>query len=657
MRIALVRRVLTTLCATSLLMALCASVPAQSNRLRDAIELYRAGDMASAFPLLDDLALDGHPQALLLAGIMLEQGLGTAQDLDAATRYFAQAAGLGVVEAQRRLGQAYLDGRGAARDVREAREWLESAAAQGDVEAKVDLATIHRRGLGTPRDVARAMDLLRDAADAGSVRAQTQLAAAYRAARDGAPDAPDWQWLENAAREGDANAQAQLAHIYSSGAGGEAPDAERAMELYEQAALAGHADAQTALAYRFHTATDDPTQLDNAIAWYEEAAESGQPQAQNNLGLAYMLGKGVDRDPVRASEWFSRAASQGNAEAENNLALMLLDGDGIDADVPRALALLASAADKQLPQAETNLGYAYLDGSAVPRDDAAAARWFERAAERGYAPALGNLAYLHQVGRGVTKSYAAALALYHRSAGDGYIYAQRNLGETYRHGIGTRTNLAEAARWYRRAADQGDAHSAESLERICERLLVPGCRGEVVVLLRDEDGSLGSVLVQASDGSQQLLDDELAASRLAASGQALSVAAARRDIEAIFEAVLAEMPPEPLTVTLYFFDGQTRLVPASEPRLLTLIARVRREAAERDSVEIDVVGHTDRVGAEADNDRLSRARAETVRARLLESGVAPERVRALWRGERAPKVRTPDNVRESRNRRVEVFVR
>ncbi|HEV3009509.1 MAG TPA: OmpA family protein, partial [Burkholderiales bacterium] len=66
---------------------------------------------------------------------------------------------------------------------------------------------------------------------------------------------------------------------------------------------------------------------------------------------------------------------------------------------------------------------------------------------------------------------------------------------------------------------------------------------------------------------------------------------------------------------------------------------------------------TDRVGKDADNDRLSLQRAERVRQSLVAQGIAAERIRASGRGERELVTPTADGVDEPRNRRVEINVR
>lgn len=76
---------------------------------------------------------------------------------------------------------------------------------------------------------------------------------------------------------------------------------------------------------------------------------------------------------------------------------------------------------------------------------------------------------------------------------------------------------------------------------------------------------------------------------------------------------------------------------------------------------VTVIGHTDSVPLNAtnpfaSNDRLSLARAETVRALLLASGVPPDMIRAEGRGDREPVASNADRASRALNRRIEVLV-
>ena len=77
----------------------------------------------------------------------------------------------------------------------------------------------------------------------------------------------------------------------------------------------------------------------------------------------------------------------------------------------------------------------------------------------------------------------------------------------------------------------------------------------------------------------------------------------------------------------------------------------------RSHYDVEVVGHTDRRGADDYNRRLSLQRAQAMRQTLVDRGLDGARIIATGRGEVDPLVPTADNVEEMRNRRVEITVR
>ena len=70
-----------------------------------------------------------------------------------------------------------------------------------------------------------------------------------------------------------------------------------------------------------------------------------------------------------------------------------------------------------------------------------------------------------------------------------------------------------------------------------------------------------------------------------------------------------------------------------------------------------VIGHTDTVGSRESNDELSRQRAASVRAMLIEAGFPADKMEIAGRGERELLVPTANEVDEPRNRRVEINIR
>jgi outer membrane protein OmpA-like peptidoglycan-associated protein len=76
-----------------------------------------------------------------------------------------------------------------------------------------------------------------------------------------------------------------------------------------------------------------------------------------------------------------------------------------------------------------------------------------------------------------------------------------------------------------------------------------------------------------------------------------------------------------------------------------------------DKTVIHVVGHTDTSGSADFNQGLSERRAAAVGTFLASQGVPGTRLREEGRGERELIVRTADNVKEARNRRVDIVIK
>lgn len=181
-----------------------------------------------------------------------------------------------------------------------------------------------------------------------------------------------------------------------------------------------------------------------------------------------------------------------------------------------------------------------------------------------------------------------------------------------------------------------------------------GCAGPSLVLLDDEHGGNGAVAVLETNGSagETVVATSNTRTRL---GRANPVSRPLGDggLKDDEQALVESLPPEALRFIIYFIEGTTRPAPGSE----NVIEAVRGYLPFRPGAEIQVTGHTDTVGSDDDNDRLSQKRAMSVATALVEQGFDPEMLSAVGRGERELIVPTGDNVANADNRRVEIIVR
>lgn len=96
-----------------------------------------------------------------------------------------------------------------------------------------------------------------------------------------------------------------------------------------------------------------------------------------------------------------------------------------------------------------------------------------------------------------------------------------------------------------------------------------------------------------------------------------------------------------------------------EPRagLRATLDRIAAVLAEKPETEILVLGHTDGVGSELYNMRLSIRRAEAVVEYLRTHGIALTRLQADGRGESEPVADNGTEAGRAKNRRVEIIIR
>jgi len=102
----------------------------------------------------------------------------------------------------------------------------------------------------------------------------------------------------------------------------------------------------------------------------------------------------------------------------------------------------------------------------------------------------------------------------------------------------------------------------------------------------------------------------------------------------------------------FLFDsGKAQLKPGSAASLNELGQLLR----DNSQLRIELIGHTDDVGAADANQALSLARAQAVAAALIaEQGIAPDRLQASGKGASQPLSPATDEVARARNRRVEI---
>jgi OmpA-OmpF porin, OOP family len=137
---------------------------------------------------------------------------------------------------------------------------------------------------------------------------------------------------------------------------------------------------------------------------------------------------------------------------------------------------------------------------------------------------------------------------------------------------------------------------------------------------------------------------------------AAAPAAAARPAPAAAPAAAAPQPPAATKVTYAadaFFDfNKSVLKPEGKAKLDDLTGKVKDINLE----VIIAVGHTDSIGSDASNQKLSVRRAEAVKAYLVSKGIEKNRVYTEGKGEKQPVADNKTKEGQAKNRRVEIEV-
>jgi outer membrane protein OmpA-like peptidoglycan-associated protein len=143
----------------------------------------------------------------------------------------------------------------------------------------------------------------------------------------------------------------------------------------------------------------------------------------------------------------------------------------------------------------------------------------------------------------------------------------------------------------------------------------PGAE-ELVVLIPAADGHIGTVVIER-DGKKTTLNTAYASSEAVGARETGTRTLSEEDVKRQFGATLAAIPARPASFTLYFVTGTDELTEESKVEMQRVLDELRR----RPAPDIQVIGHTDRVGADAENDSLSLQRAQKLREEMLALGI------------------------------------
>lgn len=277
------------------------------------VQAYQNSEYAQAREHWERATEDGNMSAAYNLGIILSKGLGGAADPERAVNLFRVAADAGIAVAQHNLALAYYAGKGVEKNNTQASIWWERAARHGHVQAQYNLGALLWNGEGIKKNEAEAIKLFRKASDAGNLQAQAfldsileQSDAQMQQDRLDGPEAsdpdPGINQLLNTARE------AYLGQDYA-----------LAYENWSKASEAGNNYATFQLSYLYRTGQGVAADAQKSLQLLQQSANNGLAQAQYELAQHYLDGDILGKNETLALYWMQSAADSKHIKAKDYL--------------------------------------------------------------------------------------------------------------------------------------------------------------------------------------------------------------------------------------------------------------------------------------------------------------------------------------------------
>jgi len=180
-----------------------------------------------------------------------------------------------------------------------------------------------------------------------------------------------------------------------------------------------------------------------------------------------------------------------------------------------------------------------------------------------------------------------------------------------------------------------------------------GCSKTTVVLL--DNGKSQNAIIVSTDRGKTKLDKVGTFVNLNDKDDTPSEikTMSKEEINRKFSKVLAISPAKPIKYMLYFKANSIELTDESKEILLDAIKSI----VKRSPCMVDIIGHTDTVGSNDINIKMSLKRAKHIKSIIKKRGIKVVSLTAKGYGEEDLLIKTADNVSEAKNRNVEVFIK
>jgi len=181
-----------------------------------------------------------------------------------------------------------------------------------------------------------------------------------------------------------------------------------------------------------------------------------------------------------------------------------------------------------------------------------------------------------------------------------------------------------------------------------------GCSSKTTIVLLDSGKVHNAIIVSTNKGSKllnkvgsftQLNDKNQPPSKI----QMMS----NIDINTHYATLFQIAPKKPRTYIVFFKKNSTELTEASKKTLNEALKTIQ----DRSPCVVDVIGHTDTIGANQANAQVSLKRAKYVKSMIEKRKAKIVSLVAKGYGEEDLQMKTANNISEARNRNVEIFIK
>lgn len=411
---------------------------------RNKTEIRSGKKTETAFKWIKKSADQGNRIASFCLGRMYSRGIGVPKNNIRAFDCYKQSASQNFQGAFRYL-YALCNRKG---DTNQAIQWLMDGMNANSLDCMAVMGANYTLGYGVEKDETRGFNMIQDAYQKGSKSAPSLLARCYVNGVGTRTNIPKGFELAKEASCLNLDGKLLLGLMYLKGVGTQKDQSKGISLIEEVAATGGSPGAKTILANACATGEGIPFNTQRALELYEEAAQEGNAEAMWRLGEMYYYGRRVGGDRNLARNWLQKGKERGNKDAAMLLEKMEQHQTKLAKNDPEALYIE---------------GMDILDKVVKNKSPAEGIQLLKEAANAGSQAAVARLGYEYSRGKYVAKDLTKAKELYLQASENNQILGLSGLGSMYLSGEGVAQDRQTAFNYFKKAVDLGSTSDRENL--------------------------------------------------------------------------------------------------------------------------------------------------------------------------------------------------